>query len=138
MIVLDTNVVSALMRHDQAVPVVDWLDDQPTDSVWTTSVTLFEIRFGLELLPSGRRRHALEAAFREVIADDLQDRVLSFDAAAGEAAAAMAATAQRTGHNIDIRDIQIAGIVASRRATLATRNARDFAPLGLTLVDPWA
>lgn len=137
MIVLDTNVVSALMQRERDARVVAWLDKQAVESVWTTSVTVFEIRLGLALLPPGRRRNGLEAAIGNVVADDLEGRILSFDVAAADVAGTMAAAAKRAGHNIDMRDVQIAGIVASREATLATRNVRHFTPLGLSLIDPW-
>ena len=81
MILLDTNVLSALMRTEPDVVVVNWLDTQPAESIWTTSVTLFEIRTGLELLPSSCRRRYLEGAFERVLSEDLDGRVLSFDAA---------------------------------------------------------
>jgi toxin FitB len=82
MIVLDTNVLSALMRTEPESAVVRWLDQQPSDSIWITSITVFEARFGLAVLPSGRRRQALEAAFSRVLEDDLEGRVLEFDVAA--------------------------------------------------------
>ena len=90
MIILDTNVLSALMRTAPAPPVVVWLDRQPAESVWITSITLFEVRLGLALLPQGRRRRALEAAFTRLLEDDLEHRVLDFDAAAAQVKRAQA------------------------------------------------
>lgn len=87
MIVLDTNVVSALMQRAPAPAIVAWLDRQPPASVWTTAVTVFEIRFGLGLLPSGRRRRQLEDAFTRAVGDDFEGRVLPFDEEAARAAA---------------------------------------------------
>src|SRR5713226_6667654 len=118
MIILDTNVLSALMRQAPEAPVVAWLDQQPAESVWITSITLFEARLGLKLLPSGRRRQALETAFEQLLVEDLEGRVLDFDRPAAEAAAALAAERQRKGRPVDIRDTQIAGIVVARRAKL--------------------
>lgn len=138
MILLDTNVVSALMRRDADPLVVAWLDDLPPESVWTTSITVFEVRFGLEILASGRRRRVLEQAFASALAEDFEGRVLAFDDAAAQAAARLAAERRRAGRSIEIRDVQIAGIAAARRATLATRNLRHFEGLGLTLIDPWS
>ena len=138
MIVLDTNVLSALMRHDPDSAVVAWLDLQPPESVWTTAVTVFEIRFGLELLEPGRRRRQLEDAFSRVVDDDFQGRILFFDHEAANEAASLAAQRRAVGKTVDFRDIEIAGIVAARRATLATRNARHFQDLRIELVDPWA
>lgn len=138
MIILDTNVLSALMRTAPEAPVLAWLDRQPAESVWITSITLFEARFGLALLPTGRRRQTLEAAFARLLKDDLENRVLDFDGAAATEAASAAAERQKAGRPVDIRDTQIAGIALARRATLATRNVRHFVDLKVTIVDPWA
>jgi hypothetical protein len=138
MIVLDTNVLSALMREPPEASVVAWLDDQPAESVWITSITLFEARLGLALLPGGRRRRALETAFDRLLEEELENRVLDFDSPAATEAAALAAARQKAGRPADMRDTQIAGIALARRATLATRNVRHFADLKVPLVDPWA
>ena len=137
MIILDTNVLSALMRTAPEPPVVAWLDRQPAESVWITSVTLFEARLGLALLPTGRRRQMLEAAFARLLKEDLENRVLDFDSAAATEAASLAAGRQKTGRPVDMRDTQIAGIALARRATLATRNVRHFGDLKVPVVDPW-
>lgn len=138
MIILDTNVLSALMRTVPEAPVVAWLDRQPAKSVWITSITLFEARLGLALLPSGRRRQVLEAAFARLLKEDLENRVLDFDSAAVVEAASLAAARQKNGRQVDMRDTQIAGIALARRATLATRNIRHFADLKISIVDPWS
>lgn len=138
MIILDTNVLSAMMRRVPEAGVLEWMDEQPPESIWTTSVTLFEIGFGLALLPKGRRRSQLEEAFAAMISEDLDGRVLSFDDEAARRAAEMAARVRKAGRSIEIRDVQIAGIAAARRATLATRNTEHFDALGLRLVDPWS
>jgi predicted nucleic acid-binding protein len=138
MIILDTNVLGALMRAVPDAAVLEWLDRQPADSVWITSITLFETRFGLALLPAGRRRQVLEAAFDDLLREDLENRVLDFDSAAANAAASLAAARQKNGRPVDMRDTQIAGIVLARRATLATRNIRHFADLKISIIDPWA
>ena len=137
MIILDTNVLSGLMRTVPEAPVVAWLDRQPVESVWITSITLFEARLGLALLPSGRRRRTLEAAFARLLQEDLENRVLDFDSAAATEAASLAAARQKTGRPVDLRDTQIAGIALARRATLATRNVRHFGDLKISIVDPW-
>jgi len=136
MIVLDTNIVSVMMRPDTAPAVLDWLDVQPAESVWTTSITLFEVRFGLAVLPAGKRRTALESNFMRVLREGLANRVLDFDAAAALVAADLMAELKASGWGIELRDLQIAGIVASRRATLVTRNTRHFVRAGIELVDP--
>ena len=137
MIILDTHVLSALMRTAPDAEVVAWLDRQPAESVWITSITIFEVRFGLAVLPRGRRRRALEGAFARLLEDDLENRVLDFDAAAATSAASLAADRQRAGRPADMRDTQIAGIALARHATLATRNVRHFADLNVPVVDPW-
>jgi toxin FitB len=136
-IILDTNVLSALMRDRPDAAVITWLDKQPAESIWTTAITVLEVRTGLELLRASRRRTQLESAFDGLLRDDLDGRVLSFDTAAAHAAGVAVAAAQRRGKSAEIRDCQIAGIALARRATLATRNGRHFEPLGVTVVDPW-
>ena len=136
MIILDTNVLGALMRPTPDTAVVRWLDRQPAESIWITSITLFEARFGLALLPSGRRQR-LESEFDRLLHEDLENRVLDFDGAAATEAATLAAVRQKSGRPVDMRDTQIAGIALARHATLATRNVRHFADLELLIVDPW-
>ena len=138
MIVLDTNVLSALMQREVDPAVVAWLDLQPSESVWTTAVTVFEIRFGLELLAPGRRKRQLEDAFSRALDEDFQGRILAFDADAAGESASRAAERRAVGKTVDFRDIEIAGIVASRRAILATRNVRHFRDLRIEFVDPCA
>jgi toxin FitB len=137
-IILDTNVLSALMRATPDAVVLEWLDRQPAESVWITSITLFEAHFGLALLPPGRRRQVLESAFDNLLKEDLENRVLDFDSAAAIAAASLAAVRQKSGRPVDMRDTQIAGIALSRHAALATRNVRHFVDLKISIVDPWA
>jgi toxin FitB len=135
-IILDTNVISALMALDSTA--TRWLDAQPSESVWTTSVTVYETLFGIEILATGRRRKGLAAAFEVLLADVLAGRVLPFDRAAAEASSLVAATQRTAGRSTEIRDVQIAGITKACKATLATRNTRHFDGVGLKLVDPWS
>ena len=137
MIVLDTSVLSEPMRSRPDAAVLDWLDRQASQAVWITSITLFECRFGQALLPDGRRRNTPEAAFADVLSQDLEDRVLPFDVDAAAQAATLAAARHRGGRPLDIRDTQIAGIAQARRATLATRNVRHFGGLSVPVVNPW-
>jgi toxin FitB len=137
MILLDTNVLSALMQHMPDPVVASWLDGQPAESIWTTSVTVFEIRTGIELLERGRRRKRLEQLFSQLLTEDLEGRVQPFDQAAAVVAGTIAATRQRTGQTVEIRDVQIAGIATARRAKLATRNTRHFEGTGVSLINPW-
>ena len=126
------------MKVHKADPVaVAWLDVQPPEPIWTTAITVFEIRFGLEILTKGRKRKALEEAFASALAEDFDSRVLAFDQAAADAAATIAARQREAGRPVEIRDVQIAGIAAARKATLATRNTRHFEGTGIKLIDPW-
>jgi len=137
-IILDTNVISALMVEEPEPVVASWLDRYPPESVWTTAVTVFELRLGIEILPHGRKRRALEEQFAHTLNDDLQGRVLAVDFDASHRAAALSARRRARGNPIDIRDTLIAGIAISRKAELATRNIRHFADLDLPVIDPWA
>ena len=137
MIILDTNVISALMRSEPDPVVVRWLDALPPESLWMTAITVFEVRLGLEVLAAGRRRQLLEAAFAAALEQDFEGRVLPFDQAAAQAAGRIAAERRRAGRTVEIRDVQIAGIAAARGSAVATRNRRHFEGLGLDLLDPW-
>ncbi len=137
MIVLDTNVLTALMRAEPDRAVVRWLNGLAAESMWTTSITLFEVQFGLGVLPDGERKTALQIAFHQAVYEDMQGRILDFDAPAAAAAGTIAARQRALGRPVDMRDAQIAGIIAARRATLATRNIRHFADAGITTLDPW-
>lgn len=137
MILLDTDVLSALMQTTPDPVVVDWLDNEPAESIWTTSITVFEIRTGINLLGRGRRRSQLERSFTQLLTEDLNGRVQVFDQAAALIAGTIAAERQRNGRTVEIRDVQIAGITATRRAVLATRNTRHFETTGIDIVNPW-
>ena len=137
MIILDTNVLSALMQQQPDPQVVAWLDDQPAESIWLNSITLFEARYGLALLAPGQRKNMLQERFDQLLQDDLQNRVLLFDANAATHAAQLAADRKARGRPVDMRDTFIAGIALARRATLATRNIRHFDDLSVPVVNPW-
>ena len=138
MILLDTNVLSALMQHEPDTKVVAWLDHQASESIWISSITLFEARYGLALLATGRRRKLLQERFDLLLKEDLDNRVLSFDVNAAAQAAQLAAERKARGRPVDMRDTFIAGIALAKRATLATRNTRHFDDLPVPVVDPWA
>jgi predicted nucleic acid-binding protein len=137
MIVLDTNVVSELMRQRPEVAVTDWINRQPPEAIWTTTISVFEVFFGIELHPDGKRQQALRSAFERALRDVFKNRILPFDFAAAAAAARIARLRKQAGHASEIRDLQIAGIVAASNATLATRNTTDFDEAGLVAVNPW-
>jgi predicted nucleic acid-binding protein len=137
MIVFDTDVLSEAMRETPSPDFTAWFDKQPRLTVWTTAVSLLEIRFGIERLPIGRRRSALTMALEQVLVLDIEGRVLPFDADAAAETAILMAERQRAGRPGDLRDSMIAGIAIARSATLATRNTRHFADLPVSVVDPW-
>jgi len=137
-LVLDTNVLSELMRSAPTRAVVEWLDTQPPESLFTTTVTQAEILFGIELLAQGERRRGLAAAVDAMFAEDFCDRILPFDCVAAVAFASIAADRRRAGKPIAQLDAQIAAIARSRGAAVATRNVSDFIGCGVELVDPWA
>jgi predicted nucleic acid-binding protein len=137
MIILDTNVLSELMLRAPAERVLNWLDRQLRSSIWTTSVTLFEIRFGLATMPNGKRRIALIQDFEKVL-DSIDRRIAPFEAEAAEHASMLMASRKLKGRPRDDRDTMIAGIVLACRASLATRNTSHFDDLSAQLIDPWA
>ncbi len=124
------------MRAAVDPAVREWLDRQPLSEIWTTTINVFELRAGIELLPAGRRRQRIDEALKAVIAVDLEGRVLPFDVPAAEAAAGVLAQRRRAGRPVEMRDTQIAGIVVANKARLATFNLRHFAGIGVELVEP--
>jgi predicted nucleic acid-binding protein len=136
MIILDSNVVSELMRPRPEERVIAWLDRQPRSSIWTTSVTVFEIRFGLQIMPPGKRRDVYLRGFESLL-EGIDHRIAPFDVESAEHASTLMAFRKLQGRPREDRDTMIAGIVLSQRATLATRNIRDFDDVSATLVDPW-
>ena|ERR1700730_8103965 len=137
MVILDTNVVSQLMDAEPNAIVINWLDRQSWRSLWTTSVTVMEIRYGLAIMPAGRRRTEREGAFARLIEENFERRVLFFDHAAAEEAALLMGARHRAGRSGELRDTMIAGIALAQHATLATRNVRHFEGLSVPVVDPW-
>jgi len=136
-IILDTNVLSELMRASPAENVVRWIAAQPESGFYITSVTQAEILHGILLLPSGKRRTAIQAAAESMFAIEFDDRILAFDSAAARPYASIAAERRRTGRPISQFDAQIAAIAHSARATIATRNVDDFEGCGVKVVNPW-
>jgi predicted nucleic acid-binding protein len=136
-ILLDTNVVSAVMQNHPDPVVVRWLDQQPADQIWLPSVVVFELRYRLETLPNGERRRRLEQGLDQLLNELLQGRVAPLDALAAHQAAQLAALCRSRGTPVDLRDTLIAGIALARGAMLATRSQRHFQDVGLALVDPF-
>ncbi len=137
MIILDTNVLSALMRPRPDAEVISWLNNQPRTSLWTTSVTIFEIEFGLRTMPAGKRQLGMATSFRRWLEDVVQGRIANYDSAAAVCAADLAATRQKRGRPGELRDTMIAGIVVASHAKLATRNVKHFADIAASVVNPW-
>jgi hypothetical protein len=137
MIILDTDVLSALMRATPDEEVVAWLNRQPRTSIWITSVTVLEIQFGLQKLPLSRRRSLLTKSFEILLADKIGRRVAPFDAVAAEYSAGLMASRYRKGRPVELRDTMIAGIALATHASLATRNIPHFEDLSLAVVNPW-
>jgi toxin FitB len=138
MILLDTNVLSALMRQKPDGEVIQWLDRQPRSSVWTTAITVFEIHFGLQVMVTGKRRSVLMAAFERLLTELIQQRVAPFDGAAAHQAAEIMAARQKKGRSGELRDTMIAGIALASHATLATRNVKHFEDISSSVVNPWS
>ena len=135
MILLDTNVIAELMRIQPDDRVVDWTDRQPPESLFLSGITVDEIRFGIELLPPGRRRERLTRVFSRICAL-FSERTLVFDAAAAAKSAAFRAARQRMGQPMGLADAQIAGVASSNAMALATLNLKDFRDIALPLREP--
>ena len=138
MIVLDTNVLSELLRPAPEPRVLTWLANQPRASLFTTAVTQGEILYGIRLLPDGQRRRKLAEAVLAIFNEDFAGRVLSFDGDAAGAYAEIGTSRRAAGRPISQFDAMIAAMTRSRGATLATRNAKDFEGCGIDVVNPWA
>jgi toxin FitB len=136
MIILDTNIISALMREPADQAVLAWLDGQPRTSVWVTAVTMLEIHFGLEVMTDGRRKLARLEAFTQLVDRVLERRIAPFDAAAARETAALMGMRQRRGEPRDLRDSMIAGIALARRAALATHNVKHFDDASIEIINP--
>lgn len=137
MIVLDTNVVSALMRDEPDANVTRWLDQQAPRSIWTTSITVFEVRYGLARMDAGARKRRLATLFDALLKEDIRGRVFQFDSLAAERTATLMADLQRIGRSIDLRDGMICGIALVRQVGVATRNVRHFAATSVSIINPW-
>ena len=137
MILLDTNIVSELMRAAPSPAVMSWLGAQPASSLFISAVTEAELRYGVMLLPEGRRRADLMTALEAMLAEDFAAPILPFDSAAAAAFAFITSSRRQAGKPISQFDAQIAAIAQSRGAELATRNVADFAECGVEIINPW-
>ena len=137
MIVLDTNVLCELMRPIPAAEVLRWVAAHPASQLFTTTITQAEILYGLEVMPKGKRRAALQLAVEAMFEKDFADRILPFDSDAARVFPKMAVSRRTLGRPMAQWDAQIAAIARSRGAALATRNSNDFEHCGIRLVNPW-
>ena len=138
MILLDTNIVSELMRAAPEPRVVAWLDAQPEADIWISAVTVGEIHLGIALLPDGQRKQRLADLAEAMIEEDFSDKCLSYDSLAAADYANIVAARSRLGRPISVEDAQIAAIARSAGLALATRNTKDFAGIAeLPVVNPW-
>jgi predicted nucleic acid-binding protein len=137
MIVLDTNLISELLLPQPNVDVTVWLASQPLESVFTTAITQAEVLFGIRILPMEKRQLSLEMTTKAIFLEDMAGRILPFEAAAADIYASVVAKRKAMGRPMSQFDAQIAAITLSHGAALATRNVRDFAHIGLDVIDPW-
>lgn len=138
MIVLDTNVISELMRAEPHAAVLAWVASQPRATLYTTSVTQAEILYGIASLPQGRRRDALALAAEAMFTEDIAERVLSFNGAAAEHYAKIVVARRQSGNPIEAFDALIAATALATGAGVATRDIAGFQGCGIeTLIDPW-
>lgn len=138
MILLDTNIVSEIMRPEPSTTVVDWMDNQVPGLLFLCSFTVAEIQYGLEALPDGARREALQDAFFRFLDEGFDGRILDFDLDAARIYGRLMAHRRRLGRPLSVPDGQIASIAMARHFTLATRNVRDFEHLAIQMVNPFA
>ena len=137
MIIIDTNIISALMRPDKNQIIAHWLDAQIQSDLRICSITVYEIHYGLAVSPFGHKREQLKKAFESQLINIFDHRVLAYDFLAAEHAAKLAAKRKLSGLNIELADTQIAGITLAHKAKLATRNIKHFVDVGIELINPW-
>ena len=138
MIVLDTNVVSELMRPSPAAQVIEWVSQQAAPTMYFTTISEAELRYGVAILPAGRRRDGLLSGIEGMLREDFAGRIIPFDRAAALAYAEIAAGRRASGHPINHADCQIAAIARSTGAAVATRDEEDFEGCGIDVINPWA
>ena len=136
-VLLDTNVVSELIRRTPDPNVTSWVSDRPLRDLFFSAVGEAELRFGVAILPTGRRRDALNLRIEAMLADAFGDRVLPFDRDAARAYGNIAAMRRSAGRPVAPMDCQMAAVAASRGLAVATRNVRDFEHMGIEIVNPW-
>jgi predicted nucleic acid-binding protein len=136
--IVDTNVLSEFMRQQPNEAVFSWMNSQPPGDLFTTTITVAEVRQGIAFLPQGRRRNGYEAVADRVFGSTFSGRILSFDVPAGEAFATIVAARRLAGRKISIQDGMIAAIALSVGMAVATRNVAAFEGCGIDVINPWA
>jgi predicted nucleic acid-binding protein len=137
MIILDTNVLSEVMKPAPSPRVVRWLGQYPALGLFTTAITQAEILYGLELLPKGKRRTALQATVEAMFEEEFAGRVLAFDSDAAMVFPRIACARRALGRSVTQLDTQIAAIAYAHNGAVATRNTADFDGCGITVLNPW-
>ena len=138
MIVLDTNVVSELIKPLPEPRVVEWLDNQLADIFWLTSVVLAELLNGLQMLPDGKRKRDLLGLLDNIVEEMIEDRVIAFDAIMARKFATICSIARSNGVSVGFADCQIAAAALVCGYAVATRDERPFKAMGVTVINPWA
>ncbi len=137
MIVLDTNIISEIMRPKPDDTVIEWLNQQNSLDLFVNSISIAEISYGLYVLPNGKRKQQLQTRFEQFINNGFQFRILTFDEQAARMYGKVMGEAKRTGHPMSIADGQIAAIALTNDFAVATRNIKDFSYCGVRLVNPF-
>jgi len=137
MTILDTNVLSELMRSSPSPEVVAWVERNLSSELFISTITQAEILFGIALLPDGKRKNNLKMAAQMMFEKDFDRRILPFDQIAAQHYATIASSRKNSGKPIRLFDAQIAAIAKSRGAKVSTRNEMDFSNCGITVVNPW-
>ncbi len=137
MMILDTNVISEILRTEPSGVVLTWLKMQEWTAMYVTTVTQAELRFGIALMPEGRRRQGLARAVDDVLAQDFRGRILPFGGEAAEQYALIASARRAAGRPIEVLDCQIAAVARAAGAAVATRNVKDFVGCGVEVINPW-
>ena len=138
MFLLDTNVVSELLRPSPESVVENWVGSHRATDLYFSTIGEAELLYGIAILPNGRRRSMLASAVNAILREDFAHRILPFDSDAAREYASIAATRRSAGRPVEPTDCQIAAVARSRAMAVATRNVRDFEGLGIEVVDPWA
>ena len=137
MMILDTNVVSELMRPSPEENVVEWIISRDSQDLYLTTVSEAELRYGVEIMPAGQRREGLNCAMEAMFREDFAERILPFDSPSAQAYAVIAASRRSSGRPISHSDCQIAAIASAHSASVVTRDASGFEGCGVPVINPW-